>query len=383
MTEFVWLLLPVAAASGWFAAHQVLRKKYTHKIPLTDEYLKGFGYLLNEQSERALEVFLGIVAADAETVEAHLILGSLFRRRGEVDRAIRVHQSLLLQASLDTKLRARAILELGRDYMKAGVLDRAETLFKEVNMLGYLQAESYARLCTLYEQEKEWDKAIWAATNLALHSPTPQHVRIAHYFCELAQLSLQHQAIEQASLQAQQALNKDPASLRACLILGHIALHQKQWHDAITYLSKAMAQDTRLATLVLDAMHEAHLHLDSLAEYRHFLLQELDQQEVPCARLALLQALDKLKEDQVLERLLTEEMQREQMALAVLLTFLRLCKRKGHLSKQDPSVSMIDALERYLKRRALFRCQHCGFKANSHFWCCPSCHTWGTLFCFH
>lgn len=147
MMELLWLLLPVAAASGWLAARRTARHDVEPEraVTFSSHYIKGLNYLLTEQSDRALEVFIDMVDVDPDTVETHLILGSLFRRRGEVDRAIRIHQNLVERENLDPAQRANALMELGRDYMKAGLLDQAESLFKELIQLGFLQADAYRR----------------------------------------------------------------------------------------------------------------------------------------------------------------------------------------------------------------------------------------------
>src|SRR5215211_2488745 len=155
MTELLWLLIPLAAVSGWYAAIRTTKncsERSTSLIP--DEYIKGLNFLLNEQPDKALEVFIRIVEVDPDTVETHIVLGNLFRRRGEVDRAIRIHQNLIIRPNLSFTSRANALLELGRDYLRAGLLDRAESVLKEVARTGGQTRQAYRHLRDIYEQEK-------------------------------------------------------------------------------------------------------------------------------------------------------------------------------------------------------------------------------------
>ena len=174
MPELLWLLLPVAAATGWWSglryAHRTARNRSSG---FRDDYLKGLNYLLNEQPDKALELFMRMVEVDSETVGTHLLLGSLFRKRGEVERAIRIHQNLIARPHLDGRHRATALLELGKDYMHAGLLDRAEGLYKELLGTGHLRAEANRELQRIYEQEKDWANAIRYAEASQIASGEP------------------------------------------------------------------------------------------------------------------------------------------------------------------------------------------------------------------
>ncbi|WP_006788041.1 tetratricopeptide repeat protein [Thiorhodospira sibirica] len=375
MTEFLWLLLPVAAASGWFAARKAQTRQRSVSDALKPAYLRGLGYLLNEQSDHPLEVFGRMVEQDRDTVETHLILGSLFRRRGEVDKAIQVHQALIEHAALDQTLRAQATLELARDYLKAGVLDRAEALFKTVLTSGHLQSESAQCLCRLYEQEKEWEKAIWAAQQWTRYSTQKPTTQLAHYFCERADLALHEGQLVTAKTQALQALTTDPFSVRARLLLGQIALQDADYPQAVLHCSKAIEQDMRLAVLVLPCLHAAYQAMDAQDPYRAFLSQISQTAHTDCSRLAVLQALEDSGEHTLLDALLHQEIERESLNLGVLALFIRQAQRQGQLGSAKVVAHLQRVLDQQLSERPRFGCQHCGFKASAHFWCCPSCHT--------
>ena len=186
--EALWLLLPVAAGTGWLAARgatrQTSRKRETGG--LRSDYFQGINYLLNEQPDKAIEVFIKLIEVDSETVETHLALGNLYRRRGDVDRAIRIHQNLIARESLNVSQRTEALLELGQDYMSAGLLDRAEDLFSELAEDAGYRVQALRQLIDIYEQEKDWPKAIASARKLEKATGNQLGWIIAHYCCEQA-----------------------------------------------------------------------------------------------------------------------------------------------------------------------------------------------------
>ena len=187
--DFLWLLLPLAAASGWLAGWYGKRRRESVAAAddLRSNYFKGINYLLNEQPDKAIEAFIKVLEVDSETVETHLALGNLYRRRGEVDRAIRIHQNLIARPNLESEQRSEALLELGHDYLSAGLLDRAENLLQELADGGDYRVQALRQLIDIYEQEKDWSKAI--ACGHLLEKVTGNHLSpvIAHYQCELAE----------------------------------------------------------------------------------------------------------------------------------------------------------------------------------------------------
>lgn len=163
MTELFWLflLLPVAAGMGWLAGRRGGERKGGARFSrLSNTYFRGLNYLLNEQQDKAIEVFLQIAEVDKDTIETQFALGHLFRRRGEADRAIRLHQSLIARQGLSDEQKTRAILALGEDYMRAGLFDRAETLFTDLVRLGVLAPQALKHLIAIYQAERDWPKAI-------------------------------------------------------------------------------------------------------------------------------------------------------------------------------------------------------------------------------
>jgi len=235
MSYLLWLLLPVAAASGWLVAQR-------GKSFLSPDYFKGLNYLLNEEPDKAIDVFIKLIDVDSDTVETHLALGLLFRRRGEVNRAIRIHQNLIARTTLNPQQRSLALFELAHDYRHAGLLDRAEDLFRELAISGKYQVLALRQLLEIYQQEQDWNKAINIAQKLVVFDNKQMHT-IAQYYCELAE-DYRQKGQNDAALEAiENALKADQNCVRASLIEGQLALQRDSREQA--YFSVSTSRTTR------------------------------------------------------------------------------------------------------------------------------------------
>ncbi|MFP4079644.1 MAG: lipopolysaccharide assembly protein LapB [Ectothiorhodospira sp.] len=381
MWQLLWLLLPVAAASGWVAGRRTCRQESAGErgAVFSADYIKGLNYLLNEQSDRALEVFLEMVTVDPDTVETHLILGSLFRRRGEVDRAIRIHQHLVDHHRLVPAQRANAILELGRDYMQAGVLDKAEQLFTELIQLGFLQAEAYHWLREIYERERDWTQAIWASERLCEFSSEPQNQRIAHYHCELGEAARAHGDPQEAAHRARKALSFDHDCTRASILLGDLAQEEGHSRLAIEHYERVLRQDPGFTALILSRAQEAFQALRDTDGHEAFLRMVRQHDTSVCSAVALAHLLNERDRRQPLEELLRDELQGERIGLGLVLEYLRIKRDRGEAGDAGVAGLTIRALERHLEERPHYGCVRCGFQSRSHFWHCPGCHGWSTV----
>ena len=221
--DFWWLLVvPVAFALGWMASRYDLKTLLSESANLPRSYFRGLNFLLNEQPDQAIDAFIEVVKLDPETVELHFALGNLFRRRGETDRAIRIHQNLLSRADLPAGERDHALFELGQDFLKAGLLDRAEDALSRLDVGEYAR-DAQRALLTIYEIEKEWVKAIDAARRLETMGADPLVKEIAQFHCELAQEALQHKDAVEAAAQLEHALEANPGNVRATILAGDVA----------------------------------------------------------------------------------------------------------------------------------------------------------------
>ncbi len=263
MYGLFWLLLPLAAASGWWAArYSDRRRKSASRALLNSAYGQGINHLLNEEPDKATDVLVKLVEVDPETVELHLALGSLFRRRGEVDRAIRVHRNIIARTRLSEGLRNQAKLELGRDFLKAGLLDRAEQLLQELLQQQVHVPEASRHLVELYQQEKEWLKAIEVAEQVTVGVGEEWHNRIAHYYCELGELALSRGDYHDAVDLARRALDTHADCVRANVLIGTVCQHRGKFAAAIDAYQAVALQNSSLAAEVLEDIRHCRDQID-------------------------------------------------------------------------------------------------------------------------
>ena len=373
----LFALLPVAAAAGWLAAQRKDHRRRERGSPaLSGRYFRGLNYLLNEESDKAVEVFLSLAEVNQDTVETHMALGSLFRRRGEMDKAIRFHKHIMTQPDLNEEQRAQALLELGEDYMRAGLLDRAERLFSELLSFDPRSGRAARRLLDIYQQEKDWDKAIEQARNLQRLEGENSNPLIAHFHCELAIEALGRGAIDDARRALRQARRCDPRHPRPRLIEADLAAREEHWGEAASRYREACELDPDALVGVVDPLIEAHRRAgqaDQLVEWLAALGSDCDM-TTPTVALARLQAES---DPQLAVRTLLDHLSRRPTVRGV--EFLMdLLDRQG-ASLDDVGPDLIRTLmQRLLDGQPRFRCRHCGFSGNAYHWLCPSCRRWNT-----
>lgn len=248
MNDLWLLLLPVAAASGWFAGlgHKSGQKDPSSEI-LPSDYFVGLRYLINEQPDKAVDIFIKMLDVNSDTVETHLALGSLFRKRGEVNRAIRIHQNLIARPQIQKEQRIHALFELAQDYMRAGVLDRAEQILLELIQLNGEDTASHQYLLSIYEQQKDWDKATQIAKKIEVKMRISMQTEIAHYNCELG--------LPQA------ALRLDKNCVRASILLGDINAKNGNYKAAIRAYKKVRDQDPEYISEVIRPLSKCYEQL--------------------------------------------------------------------------------------------------------------------------
>ncbi|WP_255213762.1 lipopolysaccharide assembly protein LapB, partial [Burkholderia pseudomallei] len=264
--DFWWLLaIPVAFALGWMASRYDLNKLLSESANLPRSYFRGLNFLLNEQPDKAIDAFIEVAKLDPETVELHFALGNLFRRRGETDRAIRVHQNLLSRNDLPVSERDHALFELGQDFLKAGLLDRAEETF---HMLaeGDYALDAQRALLTIYEIEKDWTKSIDTAARIEAMGAPRLTTEISQFHCELAQDALQRKSAELAAEHLRDALAVNPQNARAAILSGDTAAAAGDHRAAIEHWRRIETQNPAYLPLVADKLMKSYAALDRAAE---------------------------------------------------------------------------------------------------------------------
>lgn len=380
MWQLLWLLLPVAAASGWWAGRRSgLRQQKRDRRGLSgDEYVRGLNYLLNEQQDEALEVFIRLIEVDSETIETHLALGNLFRRRGEVDRAIRIHQNLIARPNLDQESRSFALLELARDYMRAGVLDRAEGLFQELVRSRTHDVEASRQLLIIYEREQEWQQAIETARRLQRSNGLNMGPMIAHYHCELAEYQRRQGNRKAARQLASRALAADPDSVRASILEGDLAVEAGQDRQAVRAFRRVEAQDAAFLPEVIDRLLDAM----SRAEHPSVRSAYIDRLRGRYNSFSVIRAATRVIRETEGEAA-ARTFFHEQVAKRPSLRGLRewVASEMPHASEHSrPGAEIVlGMLDQLLQSKPIYQCHQCGHQGKVLHWQCPSCRNWNSV----
>jgi lipopolysaccharide biosynthesis regulator YciM len=378
MLELLWLLLPVAAASGWWAARREQRAGKEARA-LSSDYLQGLYKLLHKKPNPATDVFTQRVALDQDAADIQRVLGNLFRRHGEVDRAISIHSDLLAKLPLTAQQRSQVILELGEDYRRAGLFDRAETLFRGlVEQLNHT-AIALARLIDIYEQGKDWQQAIEYSDRLERLTGQPRRVETAHYCCELAEAAWQRLDHREAQACLRQALERDPHCVRASILRGHMAMLAGDYLAAITAFQAVPCQNQGYFAEVITPLGKCYAALGRQAELIEYLrdMQGRDQTGRATDALAAL-LLQQAGEDAALEFLETELQSYPTLLGLRRLVELKLAQCEEQLGHSDLkaiyriSLHLLTSVTRY-------QCDHCGFAGKLLHWRCPHCKSWSSI----
>ena len=376
MIEFeYWQLLffPLFFALGWAAARIDIRHLVKESRALPRSYFQGLNFLLNEQPDRAIEAFVDAVKIDPQTIELHFALGSLFRRRGETERAIRMHQNLIEREDLPQELKLQAMSELGQDFLKAGLLDRAEEIFDKLR-ISALAEEAKRYLLEIYQQEKDWEKAIAIAAEL----PDVATLKdIAEYYCELAAAELIRSRPEQAARHLQTALDKNRKCVRASLLQGDIAMQREDYAEAIACWQRIEQQDPTYLALVAGRLLDAFRKMDRREEGLQLLRGYLGHYPSLDLLDVVFQLVLEADGAEAAYELVRDELKRN----PTLLGLDRLIQARALTAPPETRVDLDLAksiVQSYTRRLARYRCDNCGFKARQFYWRCPACGGWET-----
>jgi lipopolysaccharide biosynthesis regulator YciM len=371
--EYWWLLgFPLFFGLGWVAARIDIRQIVRESRALPRSYFKGLNFLLNEQPDKAIEAFIEVVRVDPETVELHFALGSLFRRRGEYDRAIRMHQHLLDRADLGAEQKLAALAELGQDYLKAGILDRAEEVFTKLKSTG-LASTASAHLLEIYEQEKDWPRAIEMRGNVASDPRA-----LAQYQCELAASEAAQSRPDVARRHLEAALEANRKCVRASLQLGDLDKEAGRLDDAIECWMRIESQDPAYLALVAQRLLAAYREQDKAEEGLRLLAGYLERYPSLDLLDTVFQQTLEVKGPEEAYALVRDELRRNPTLLGLdRLLEVQILGASAPERRRDLEL-MRSLVHRHTQRLARYRCEECGFKARQFQWRCPACGGWET-----
>jgi lipopolysaccharide biosynthesis regulator YciM len=377
--EIWWLLgIPMLFGLGWLAARIDIKHLVTESRALPRSYFRGLNFLLNEQPDKAIDAFLEVVRVDPETIELHFALGSLFRRRGEYDRAIRMHQSLLERVDLGPEQKRTALAALGEDYLRAGILDRAEDAFRQLADSPY-GPQARVHLLSISEQEKEWARAIEIARALEAESGQTRAREIAQYHCELAASEAMRSNAAAARERLNAALEANRKCVRANIQLGDLERGAARLPEALALWMRIEAQSPAHLALVGQRMLEAHRELGRAEEGLRLLLGYLERYPSPDLLDTVFQSVLETEGADAAYRLVRDELRRNPTLLG--LDHLLEAEIVGASSperRRDLEL-MRNLVHGHTRRLARYRCAQCGFKMRQFHWQCPACGGWETF----
>lgn len=381
--EPIWLVaLPIAFGVGWLASRWdkrlELAEDEAEQSQKQKSTFKGLNLLLNEQPDKAIDALVEVAQLDPETTELHFALGSLFRRRGETERAIRVHQHLAGRQDISQNDRDHAAYELGRDFLRAGLLDRAESTLNRVGQSKYSTAARVA-LLEMYQIEKDWRKAIVAAAELqSLDGVSHQH-QIAHFHCELAQEALRRKDLASAQLDLEHALQSVPFHTRAIILKGELLVAQQRPKEAIEAWKEVEHKHPMYLPLVADRWMAAHAELGQEQAGLEFLKKNLHQQASGELLDIVFKHVLRLEGAQAASHLMAQVMRYSPSLTAMakrLEAQLTIAKEGSDAEGVLDIKASLDLLKQKTGSLARYTCGSCGFRARRFYWQCPGCNNW-------
>ncbi|RJG23903.1 lipopolysaccharide assembly protein LapB [Massilia cavernae] len=373
-----WMLLgiPLFFGLGWIAARVDVRQLVSESRTLPRGYFKGLNFLLNEQPDKAIDAFIEIVKLDPETADMHFALGNLFRRRGEVERAIRVHQNLLARPDLPLEQQQHAQYELGMDYLKAGLLDRAEETFNGLVDSQY-GVQARRALLEIFQREKEWKRAIEAAAGLQESGAGARQKEIAQFYCELAQDALVHLQTDEAMAMLEKATQADRSNVRATILAGDVQLAKGDVEGALMTWRRVEQQSVPHVALVASRMMDGYRKVGRPREGVNLLRSYMAEASSIDLLEVVFKAVTELDGPGAAKEVVIEELRRTPTLLGLdKLLEARMMDAAPEFFDELSTVKNL--VHGYTQKLARYQCSHCGFKARQFYWQCPGCSKWET-----
>ncbi|MGY0580436.1 MAG: lipopolysaccharide assembly protein LapB [Paraglaciecola chathamensis] len=380
MLELLFLLLPVAAGYGWVMGRNSVRQAQRKQSSiLSKHYYKGLNFLLSDEPDKAVDTLIKMINLDSDTVETHIAMGKFFRHRGELDRAIRVHQNLVSKEQISPAQRESALKELGKDYVLAGFLERAENAFLQLLNSDKHFLDAQQQLFDIYQATKEWGRGIELAENMMENHGDSDElcIRISHFYCEQAAIYVRKNELNLAEKTLQKAIMADQNTVRPWLMLGQIAISQEQYQTAIEYLQQVPLRDISWLSEAIPLIEQSCAALNDTSQLEAILneyWQQCATSYLSKVKLMARQGLTKEAADVLLEQL------RKHPTMKGFKTLMGL-----YIEQQAPDESMNslvllkELVEEQIKQRPKYRCNSCGFSGGQIHWLCPSCKKWGQV----
>ncbi|MGL9769312.1 MAG: lipopolysaccharide assembly protein LapB [Sodalis sp. (in: enterobacteria)] len=380
MLELLFLLLPVSAAYGWcMGCRSAQQDKQQEANRLSKEYVAGMNFLLSNQQDKAVNLFLDMLKADSNAFEAHLTLGNLFRSRGEVDRAIRIHQALMESTSLTFEQQFLAVQELGLDYMVAGFYDRAENMFSQLVNEDNFRLSALSFLLQIHQATSEWLKAINVAEKLVKLGKEQRRMEIAHFYCELALQAMNTNDIDRAITLLKKGADTDKNSARVSIMRARIYMAQQNYTGAVSELSQVLDQDREMISETLPMLQECYQALDQPSQWVEFLKRCVEEDTGAVAELLLTDIIEYEQGPEVAQSYINQQL-RQHPTMRMFHRLMSFYLNEAEDGRVKESLQTLrDMVGEQIHTKPRYRCQKCGFTSHNLYWHCPSCKSWASI----
>ena len=387
MLELLFLLLPIAAAYGWYMGHRSAKKDQEDiSNKLSRDYVAGVNFLLANQTEKAVDLFLDMLQKQENEneidsnsqFEAELTLGNLFRSRGEVDRALRIHQALDSSPHYTFEQKLLAKQQLARDFMAVGFFDRAEHLYILMVDEPEFAEGALQQLALIYQKTKEWKKAINVAEKLAKISPNSHQIELAHYYCEYVK-NLPDESKEDPKQILLQALAVSPTCVRASMMLAELSIKQKDYQSAVHFLENILMQNPDYIGEVLHRLKFCYQQLNQWDNFELFLMKASREKNNSAVALMLADLIEE-KDGRAAAQLKLYQQLQQNPATPIFHRFIQYQIDDAEKGRGKDSLILLHKMvgER-IKQTFGYRCSNCGYQTHKLIWCCPSCRQWETI----
>jgi lipopolysaccharide biosynthesis regulator YciM len=380
MIELLFLLLPVAMAYGWFMGrNSIKQKQQISKQDLSIKYSTGLNYLLSNQQDKAIESLLDALKVEDDSVEAHFAMANLFRKRGELDRALKVHEHLVRLNNLPTKHKQQAVFELGKDFLSAGLYDRAQTMFTKLLKSKNYGLKSLTYLLQIFQSTKDWQQGVAHQKLIVKYNDKVLLHTLANFYCELATLAFEKDEFIEVIELLEQALNLDPNSCRANWLMAKIYENHQQCELAAKCYQAIYHQDNEFFPDVIAPMLACYERLDAVSEFYVFIKKVYDETLVSTALIYYLAHVEqKYGKKKALDFILSALKRRPTIRGFEHFVNMQLLPDDAKIN--HTSLDLIkELISEYLKLKHRYTCRTCGFDSSTHYWSCPSCHGWEQL----
>ncbi len=380
MIELLFLLLPVAMAYGWFMGrNSVKQNQQTAKQDLSIKYSTGLNYLLSNQEDKAIDSLLDALKVEDDSVEAHFAMANLFRKRGELDRALKVHEHLVRLGHLPTKDKQQAVYELGKDFLSAGLYDRAEKMFSKLLKSKTYGLKSLTFLLQIYQSTKDWQQGL-THKKLALKLADKRILHtLANFYCELATSAFEQDKYREVIELLEEALILDPNSCRANWLMAKIYENHQQCHQAAQCYQDIYHQDKEFFPDVIEPMFACYQKLDAEDEFYKFIKKVYDETASSSALICYLTYVSQQHGDGKAKEFILTALKRRP-TIRGFQHFIKMQMKQSDDVVNNTSLDLIkELISEYINIKHRYSCRSCGFNSSTHYWSCPSCHEWEQL----